>query len=71
MLFGSRTTKEIAMSTHGVISNDAPGSGSVTNVNMKLEVVVIPVSNVDRAKEFYSRLRWRLDADRTAVTAFA
>ncbi len=54
------------MSTHGVISNDAPGNGSVTNVNMKLEVVVIPVSNVDRAKEFYSRLGWRLDADRTA-----
>jgi catechol 2,3-dioxygenase-like lactoylglutathione lyase family enzyme len=30
---------------------------------MKLEVVVIPVSDVDRAKEFYGRLRWRLDAD--------
>jgi catechol 2,3-dioxygenase-like lactoylglutathione lyase family enzyme len=30
---------------------------------MKLEVVVIPVSNVDRAKEFYQRLGWRLDAD--------
>ena len=58
------------MSTHGVISNDAPGSGSVTNVNMKLEVVVIPVSNVDRAKEFYSRLGWRLDADRAAGDNF-
>ena len=58
------------MSTHGVISNDAPGNGSVTNVNMKLEVVVIPVSNVDRAKEFYSRLGWRLDADRTAGDNF-
>jgi catechol 2,3-dioxygenase-like lactoylglutathione lyase family enzyme len=30
---------------------------------MKLEVVVIPVSNVDRAKRFYSNLGWRLDAD--------
>jgi catechol 2,3-dioxygenase-like lactoylglutathione lyase family enzyme len=30
---------------------------------MNLEVVVIPVSDVDRAKEFYSRLGWRLDAD--------
>jgi catechol 2,3-dioxygenase-like lactoylglutathione lyase family enzyme len=30
---------------------------------MKLEVVVIPVSDVDRAKAFYSRLGWRLDAD--------
>ena len=29
----------------------------------KLEVVVIPVSDVDRAKEFYQRLGWRLDAD--------
>ncbi len=29
----------------------------------KLEVVVIPVLDVDRAKEFYSRLGWRLDAD--------
>ncbi|WP_113704975.1 VOC family protein [Nonomuraea lactucae] len=39
---------------------------STTNVNgndMKLEVVVIPVSDVDRAKEFYARLGWRLDAD--------
>jgi catechol 2,3-dioxygenase-like lactoylglutathione lyase family enzyme len=30
---------------------------------MKLEVVVIPVSDVDRAAEFYGRLGWRLDAD--------
>src|SRR5215469_6766127 len=30
---------------------------------MKLEVIVIPVSDVDRAKEFYQRLGWRLDAD--------
>jgi catechol 2,3-dioxygenase-like lactoylglutathione lyase family enzyme len=32
-------------------------------IDMKLEVVVIPVSNVDRAKRFYSNLGWRLDAD--------
>jgi catechol 2,3-dioxygenase-like lactoylglutathione lyase family enzyme len=30
---------------------------------MKVEIVVIPVSDVDRAKEFYQRLGWRLDAD--------
>ncbi|MFY9932976.1 MAG: VOC family protein [Streptosporangiaceae bacterium] len=30
---------------------------------MKLEVVVVPVSDVDRAKEFYKALGWRLDAD--------
>jgi catechol 2,3-dioxygenase-like lactoylglutathione lyase family enzyme len=29
----------------------------------RLEVVVLPVSDVDRAKEFYGRLGWRLDAD--------
>jgi catechol 2,3-dioxygenase-like lactoylglutathione lyase family enzyme len=32
-------------------------------VDVKLEVVVIPVSDVDRAKQFYGRLGWRLDAD--------
>ena len=31
--------------------------------DMKLEVVVIPVADADRAKEFYQRLGWRLDAD--------
>jgi catechol 2,3-dioxygenase-like lactoylglutathione lyase family enzyme len=36
---------------------------SVAKVDMKLEVVVIPVSDVDRAKAFYGRLGWRLDAD--------
>jgi catechol 2,3-dioxygenase-like lactoylglutathione lyase family enzyme len=32
-------------------------------VDMKLEVVVVPVSDVDRAKRFYQSLGWRLDAD--------
>jgi len=32
-------------------------------VDTKLEIVVIPVSDADRAKEFYGRLGWRLDAD--------
>jgi catechol 2,3-dioxygenase-like lactoylglutathione lyase family enzyme len=32
-------------------------------IDMKFEVVVIPVSDVDRAKEFYTKLGWRLDAD--------
>jgi predicted enzyme related to lactoylglutathione lyase len=32
-------------------------------VDLKLEVVVIPVSDVDRAKAFYQKLGWRLDAD--------
>ena len=36
---------------------------SIPNVDLKLEVVVIPVSDVDRAKRFYESLGWRLDAD--------
>ena len=43
-------------------SNEA-SDASVSRVDMKLEIVVIPVSDVDRAKEFYGRLGWRLDAD--------
>ena len=35
----------------------------VPPVDLKLEVIVIPVSDIDRAKEFYARLDWRLDAD--------
>ena len=43
----------------GTTSRDA----SVGQVNMNLEVQVIPVSDVDRSKEFYERLGWRLDED--------
>ncbi|MET0513370.1 MAG: VOC family protein, partial [Thermoleophilaceae bacterium] len=35
-------------------------------MSLKLEVVVLPVSDVDRAKGFYEGLGWRLDADFTA-----
>jgi catechol 2,3-dioxygenase-like lactoylglutathione lyase family enzyme len=38
-------------------------ASEIKNVDLKLEVVVIPVSDIDRAKEFYSRLGWRLGAD--------
>jgi catechol 2,3-dioxygenase-like lactoylglutathione lyase family enzyme len=48
------------MSTSEVRSNDAT---SAAKVDMKFEIVVIPVSDIDRAKEFYGRLGWRLDAD--------
>ncbi len=37
--------------------------GTDTAVDMKLEVVVIPVADVDRSKQFYEGLGWRLDAD--------
>src|ERR1700722_19210863 len=53
-------TQEAAMSTSQVRSKDATGDAPV---DMKLEVVVIPVSDVDRAKRFYENLGWRLDAD--------
>ena len=42
----------------GVTSNP-----NVATVDMKLEALVIPVSDVDQAKQFYGRLGWRLDAD--------
>jgi catechol 2,3-dioxygenase-like lactoylglutathione lyase family enzyme len=51
------------MSTTATPSKDATTDARVGKVDMKLEVVVIPVSDVDRAKEFYGRLGWRLDAD--------
>ena len=45
-------------------ANNEPLSGeSAAKVDMKFEVIVIPVSDVDRAKEFYGSLGWRLDAD--------
>jgi catechol 2,3-dioxygenase-like lactoylglutathione lyase family enzyme len=43
-----------------VRSSDA---AAVAKIDMKFEIVVVPVSDVDRAKEFYGRLGWRLDAD--------
>ena len=51
------------MSTKAVRTNDLTSDAGVAKVAMKFEVVVIPVSDVDRAKEFYGRLGWRLDAD--------
>jgi catechol 2,3-dioxygenase-like lactoylglutathione lyase family enzyme len=42
---------------------DAAHAATARPVDMKLEVVVIPVSDIDRAKQFYSNLGWRLDAE--------
>ena len=58
------------MNTHKVASDSAGGGPGIADIDMKLEVVVIPVSDADRAKEFYSRLGWRLDADRTVGDNF-
>jgi len=54
---------------------DASGSTSAQmpeagTIDMKLEVVTLPVSDVDRAKRFYQSLGWRLDADIAVGDAF-
>ncbi len=50
------------MSTNAVRSSDATTDARAGGkIDMKLEVVVIPVSDVDRAKKFYGSLGWRLD----------
>jgi len=51
------------MSTTATRSQDTTTDARVGKVAMKLEVITIPVSDVDRAKEFYGGLGWRLDAD--------
>jgi len=52
------------MSTTEVRSGNATSNAIAAKVDMKFEIVVIPVSDVDRAKEFYGgKLGWRLDAD--------
>src|SRR5215207_8833865 len=48
------------------LSGTATQAARAQAVDMKLEVIVIPVADVDRAKSFYSNLGWRLDADFTA-----
>ena len=53
------------MSSTATRSKDTTPAASVGKIDMKLEVVLLPVSDVDRAKEFYGRLGWRLDADFT------
>jgi len=46
-----------------VLSETATQTARSQVVDMKLEVIVIPVADVDRAKSFYNGLGWRLDAD--------
>src|ERR1700721_2915719 len=53
----------MANATYAVQANDGAGEANIAKIDMKLEIGVIPVSDVDRAKEFYVRLGWRLDAD--------
>ncbi|MFM0340395.1 VOC family protein [Paraburkholderia fungorum] len=44
-------------------SESTTATGKARTVDMKLEIVVIPVADVDRAKQFYAGLGWRLDVD--------
>ena len=53
------------MSSTQMSREHAPHVPAAATVDTKLEVVVIPVSDVDRAKRFYEGLGWRLDADFT------
>jgi predicted enzyme related to lactoylglutathione lyase len=51
------------MSSNEVSPGASTATPEVGTIDMKLEVVAIPVSDVDRAKSFYQSLGWRLDAD--------
>jgi catechol 2,3-dioxygenase-like lactoylglutathione lyase family enzyme len=53
------------MSNAEMLREPAVKTSRADKVDMKLEVVVIPVSDVDRAKRFYGDLGWRLDIDFT------
>jgi catechol 2,3-dioxygenase-like lactoylglutathione lyase family enzyme len=55
--------KELEMSNTQPRRETATEAARAKAVDMKLEVVVIPVSDLDRATEFYAKLGWRLDAD--------
>ena len=44
-------------------STTSPETKAAPAVDLKLEIVVVPVSDVERAKQFYAKLGWRLDAD--------
>ena len=58
------------MSATEIQSNPAVEALRGNTVDMKLEVVVIPVSDADRAKRFYAGLGWRLDIDYKAGNHF-
>lgn len=51
------------MSTTEALSRDAASDTSLGKTALKLEVITLPVSDVERAKQFYESLGWRLDAD--------
>jgi catechol 2,3-dioxygenase-like lactoylglutathione lyase family enzyme len=58
------------MATLSAVGNETASSPTASRADMKFELVGIPVSDVDRAKEFYGRLGWRLDADHDSGADF-
>jgi len=58
-----KPARESSTGQSQIEGKDATLETGAARVATKLEVVVIPVSDVDRAKEFYVKLGWRLDAD--------
>jgi catechol 2,3-dioxygenase-like lactoylglutathione lyase family enzyme len=60
---GRHQPAEVTMSSTQMSTEHATHSPAAATVDLKLEVVVIPVADVDRAKRFYEGLGWRLDAD--------
>ena len=54
----------------GVTTDSSIGAPPVGTIDMKLEVITVPVSDIDRAKSFYEGLGWRLDADIARGDAF-
>src|ERR1700732_4028216 len=51
------------MATSTAINNEPDSGANAAKADMKFEVIVIPVADVDRSKAFYTQLGWRLDAD--------
>jgi len=51
------------MSSTDVHPNGSPETAELSTIDMGLEVVTVPVADVDRAKRFYQSLGWRLDID--------
>src|SRR5687767_14448061 len=66
----SNENMEVTMSSTQTMNEQAPQTPTAATVDLKVEVVVLPVSDVDRAKRFYESLGWRMDADFAAGDAW-
>jgi catechol 2,3-dioxygenase-like lactoylglutathione lyase family enzyme len=67
-LEGNPAPQEAVMSATAVPKTDAAADPRAAMIDMKLEVVLLPVTDVERAKAFYGSLGWRLDADFSTPT---